>query len=194
MKLKFNPIGVCAIIGALFLTSINTGCKKDDDKKNIVIPNQEEVITTLTYNLTPVGGGDPVKLVFRDLDGDGGVQPVITVDTLLAGTSYLGVLELLNESVQPVEDITKEVEEEGVEHQFFFMGDSALDVTYNDKDENDQPIGIHTQLTTSTSGVYALHIVLRHEPNKGASGVADGDITNAGGETDIEVHFDAPVK
>ncbi|HBK71516.1 MAG TPA: type 1 periplasmic binding fold superfamily protein, partial [Flavobacteriaceae bacterium] len=36
--------------------------------------------------------------------------------------------------------------------------------------------------------------ILRHEPNKSASGVSDGDITNAGGETDIEVIFNITVQ
>jgi hypothetical protein len=39
-----------------------------------------------------------------------------------------------------------------------------------------------------------LKITLRHEPNKKASGVVGGSITNAGGETDIEVSFDVEVK
>ena len=30
-------------------------------------------------------------------------------------------------------------------------------------------------------------VTLRHEPDKSAQGVSAGDITNAGGETDIEV-------
>ena len=37
-------------------------------------------------------------------------------------------------------------------------------------------------------------MTLRHEPAKDASGVAAGDITNAGGETDIEVTFDVTVE
>jgi hypothetical protein len=32
-------------------------------------------------------------------------------------------------------------------------------------------------------------VTLRHEPDKGAAGVSGGDITNAGGDTDIEVTF-----
>ena len=34
-----------------------------------------------------------------------------------------------------------------------------------------------------------MTVILRHEPNKAGAGVSDGDITNAGGETDIEVTF-----
>ena len=32
-------------------------------------------------------------------------------------------------------------------------------------------------------------MILKHEPNKSAAGVAGGDVTNAGGETDAEMEF-----
>ena len=35
----------------------------------------------------------------------------------------------------------------------------------------------------------SMTVILRHEPDKAGAGVSDGDITNAGGETDIEVTF-----
>jgi hypothetical protein len=35
---------------------------------------------------------------------------------------------------------------------------------------------------------------LRHEPAKSAAGVADGDLTEAGGETDVEVVFEVIVE
>ena len=95
-----------------------TGCKKDDP----VIPNEEEVITTLNYTLIPSDGGTPVVLSFQDLDGDGGDPPVITGGTLAMNTTYNGSLELLNETETPPGDITEEVEEEADEHQFFFQG------------------------------------------------------------------------
>ncbi len=41
-------------------------CSSDDSKP----VNEEEVITTVTVTLTPVGGGTPVVLTSRDLDGD----------------------------------------------------------------------------------------------------------------------------
>jgi len=49
-------------------------------------------------------------------------------------------------------------------------------------------------LTTDAAGSGTITVILRHEPDKGASGVNDGDITNAGGETDIEVTFDVTVQ
>ncbi|MBT3173884.1 MAG: type 1 periplasmic binding fold superfamily protein [Lentimicrobiaceae bacterium] len=167
-----------------------TGCKKDDP----VIPNEEEVITTLNYTLIPSDGGTPVVLSFQDLDGDGGDPPVITGGTLAMNTTYDGSLELLNETETPPGDITEEVEEEALEHQFFFQTSiGGVSFTYEDTDTNGNPIGILTKVTTEGSGNGTITVILRHEPDKDASGVSNGDITNAGGETDIEVVFNVEV-
>lgn len=174
----------------LFLSLLATllvfsSCDKDDDP---VVVNDEEVITTLNYTLTPNGGGDVVVLSFEDKDGDGGNSPVITGGTLAANTTYNGSLELLNESESPAEDITEEIMEEDEDHQFFFQSTvSNLSVAYNDKDADNNPVGLNSLLTTGGAASGTLTITLRHEPNKSGSGVSGGDITNAGGETDIEV-------
>ena len=189
MKKPFYLLLIVALSASI------SSCDKDDEPKCPVIPNEEEVITTLTYTLTPSGGGDDVVLKFQDLDGDGGNAPVLTVEDLAANTTYSGVVELLNETETPAEDITLEVEEEGDEHQFFMSSTLAgLSVSYTDTDADGNPIGITTELITSDAGSGVLTVILRHEPNKGASGVSGGDITNAGGETDIEVDFDVNVQ
>lgn len=163
-----------------------TSCEKDDP----VIPNEEELITTVIYQLTPVGGGGMVEMRYTDLDGDGGDSPLILNGTLQPNTSYTGVLTLLNEQESPAEDITEEIEEEATEHQFFFEPSNAsISVAYDDMDSNGEAIGLSSILTTTNSDTAALTITLRHEPNKTATGVSAGDITNAGGETDIEVTF-----
>ncbi len=163
-------------------------CEKDDP----VIPNEEELITTLTYTLTPQAGGDAVVFSFQSLEGN---SPVIKNGTLSAHTIYEGEIKLLNEVAAPAEDITVEVEEEGDEHQFFFNSTvPEINVFYADMDVNDKPIGISNILTTEAAGAGKLTIILRHTPNKEAEGVAAGDVTNAGGETDIEVTFDVNVQ
>ena len=168
-----------------------TGCKKDDP----VIPNEEEVITTLNYTLTPSDGGTPVVFTFQDLDGDGGNPPIITGGTLAMNTTYIGFLELLNELETPPGNITEEVEEEADEHQFFFQTSlSGVNFSYDDMDANGNPIGLLTTVTTEGPGNGTITVILRHEPDKFALGVSNGDITNAGGETDIEVVFNVEVK
>lgn len=174
------------LFGVLFLNS----CKDDDP----VEENDEEVITTLTYTLTPTTG-DAVTLSFSDLDGDGGNDPVITGGTLQANMTYTGALDLKNESETPAESITEEIEEEDLEHQFFFtVAGANLTVAYGDQDANGNPLGLATTLTTGDASTGTLQVVLRHEPDKSATGVSTGDITNAGGETDIEVTFDITIQ
>jgi hypothetical protein len=172
-----------------------TSCKKDEPDDPI-IPNQEELITTLTYTLEPSSGGTNIVLNFQDLDGDGGDPPIISVSGPLAsGETYNGQLTVLDESSTPVDDITVEVEEESEDHQFFFLAE-VVDVTvsYSDSDADGNPIGISSQLVAGAASSGTLQITLRHEPDKNAAGVSDGSITNAGGETDIEVSFDIDVQ
>lgn len=186
MAKKFLCI-VLVLTASLFFTA----CEKDDP--DIIV--EPEVITTLNYTLTPTGGGAAITLSFQDLDGDGGNAPTITGGTLAANQSYTGVLELLNESASPIEDITIDIEEDDEAHQFFFQSNvSNLTVAYNDQDADGNPIGLTSALTTGMAASGTLTIILRHEPNKSASGVSGGDITNAGGETDIEVSFPIDVQ
>ena len=170
---------------------IFVSCEKDDPEP----PVEEEVITTLTYTLSPDGGGADVVLSFVDLDGDGGNDPVITGGTLSANTTYSGSIVLLNETETPAEDVTEEIEEEDEEHQFFFETTvSGLSIAYNDTDEDGNPIGLSSSVTTGSASSGTITVTLRHEPDKNASGVSDGNIANAGGETDIEVVFSVEVQ
>ena len=183
-------------VSILFLsTLVFTACSNDDDNPTPV--NEEEVITTLTATLISVGGGDAITLQTRDLDGDGPNAPVITISGPLAiGTTYNGSLELLNETETPAELINTEIEEEDDEHQFFFQATNSIATfSYVDFDGNDNPLGLEFTLTTSdVAGLGNITITLRHEPNKEAAGVSEGDITNAGGETDIQATFAVEVQ
>ena len=190
---KINLLLALGVFSMLFITS----CEKDEPDDPI-IPNEQEVITTLNYTLTPESG-TPIILSFRDLDGDGGNEPIISDGTLASGMSYIGSMELLNELEDPAEDITLEVAEEQLEHQFFYETSfptelSDVNIAYNDLDEEGNPIGLSTVLTTGEMGSGTITVTLRHEPNKDAAGVSSGDIANAGGETDIEVTFNVEIQ
>tara|TARA_Y100000385_G_C13026540_1_gene608673 strand:+ start:186 stop:722 length:537 start_codon:yes stop_codon:yes gene_type:complete len=155
-------------------------------------PNEEELITTFTVDL--IGPSSSATLSYVDLDGDGGSAPVISVDSLESNTVYTGSLTLLNEIDSPAEDITAEIFDEADDHQFFFSSTGASVFTYNDQDSDGNPVGLEFELTTASSGTENYSIILRHEPVKTAAGVSEGDITNAGGETDIEVVFEVVIK
>lgn len=174
----------------LITVSMFWSCEKNDPE----IQNEEELITTLSYTLT-APDNSKIVLSFKDLDGDGGNAPVITSGVLKANTAYTGVLTLLNESVSPADDITKEVLEEADEHQLFFtLTQANMTVTYDDTDKNGNPLGLKTKVTTRAASSGKLKITLKHEPNKTAMGVKDGNIANAGGETDIEVEFNVQIQ
>jgi len=175
-----------SILAITILAITFTSCSDDDD--NPVPVNAEEVITTLTATLNSTAGD--ITLTSRDLDGsDGPDDPVITVSSpLAANTMYTGSLDLLNETEDPAESITEEIEEEDDEHQFFFSS-SLVSTEYLDMDDDGNPIGLAFTLTTGDAGTGNITITLRHEPAKSAEGVSDGNIANAGGETDIAVTF-----
>jgi hypothetical protein len=178
----------------LALGMLITSCGDDDP----VIPNEEELITTVSLSFFDPVTMDPINNIsatFRDLDGDGGDAPVIDDLTLDANTRYLMALEFTNELEEPAEDITEEVIEEGDEHQVFFSVSGAdLDVDYADADVLGQPLGVQSFFNSGQASSGQLTIVLRHMPDKTAAGVADGDIANAGGETDIEVTFNVAIQ
>lgn len=174
-----------------FTSVLITSCNNDDE-----LPDDgEELITTLTFSLTNLTTQETVTLTFQDTDGDGGNAPVVTVEDLKSNTSYAGSVTFLDESnADDVEDITEEIEEEDLEHQVFYSSSIAgMNFSYTDADPDGNPIGLSTMVSTGDAGSGTITVVLRHEPDKSASGVSDGDISNAGGETDIEVTFSVNV-
>lgn len=175
---------------AIFATVLFVSCSNDDDTPEPV--NEEEVITTLTVTLSPNGGGTAITLQTRDLDGDGPNAPVVTVsESLATGITYSGTIVLLNETVNPPENITEEVEEENLDHQFFYTLGGGLDVTtaYSNFDDNGNPLGTEFTLTAGTASSGTLTFTLRHEPTKPNTGLGD-----AGGETDIAATFNVVVQ
>ena len=179
------------LLAILFFTmTILISCNDDDD--DIIPVNEEEVITTMTITMTPANGGTNVVLQTRDLDGDGPNPPVITVSGNLAtGISYMSKIVLLNETEDPAENITEEVEEESDEHQFFYTIGGGLDATttYSNFDGNGNPLGTEFSLDAGNASTGTLTFTLRHEPTKPNDGLGD-----AGGETDISATFNVTIE
>ncbi|HEY3404066.1 MAG TPA: hypothetical protein VGK59_11800 [Ohtaekwangia sp.] len=166
----------------LCTAAIVFSCK--DDPQPV---NEEELITTLIVDLTPIGGGEPLELKFFDEDGDGDIDPIITpsLAELNANTNYTAEITLLNETLSPAEDITEEVEEEMNDHLFCFtVTGSDVMVSYEDEDENGHPVGLVTEWEAGDSGTAGvIQIVLRHQP-----GTKNGDCPGPG-DSDIQVEF-----
>lgn len=182
------------LLPALFLATLLFSCSDDDTPPAPV--NEEEVITTMTITLQSPSG-EEIELKTFDADGDGPNDPVVTVSgNLAAATIYTGTIELLNETESPAEDITEEISEEDLEHQFFFNVGGGLDcvATYaaapGGFDSLGNPLGLTFNLTTSSAGSGTFTVTLRHEPTK----PNDGTLSGAGGETDIETTFSITVE
>lgn len=169
-----------------------TGCEDENTPEPV---NEEELITTVILTWTD-GSGGVATMTYEDLDGTGPDVPVVSADPLTANTTYTVAASFLNNAEDPAEDITIEIKDEDDEHQVFFLIDQGLNLsfTYSDMDDNQNPIGLLNDFTTGDASQGNLNVVLRHEPNKSAAGVSDGDITNAGGETDISIDFDVVIQ
>jgi len=191
---------------ALVLTfaGILSGCKDDDPKKE----DTPELITKATLTFTPTGGGTAVVVTATDPDGEG-VQD-IAVDgpiNLTKDKTYTLTIALINElaaATDPEYNITNEVEEEGIEHQFFFSwtnnvysnptGNGNVDnradpVNYtggsNSKDADNRNLGLTTTWTSATSAASGtFRVLLKHQPDL-KSDTSDSNT----GETDLDISF-----
>jgi len=169
------------------LMCIIASCEKDK-KNNVTAPpvvNEEELITTFRITFTDAAGIQPVVVAqFVDLDGAGGNAPS-TFDTirLLANTTYYASISLLNESVNPVEDLTIEVEAEDQDHLFCFSPTGTLNLVIARTDsDGTYEVGLLSSWITQTTSIGETTITLKHQPS-----VKNGQCDP--GETDIELTF-----
>ncbi len=169
---------------AFLLVLISCGKDKDDPETPPAIVNEEELITTVTLEFTdPLGIYPDVSATFRDTDGPGGVEPS-RFDTiyLVPSVLYNAHIVLLNESVDPAENITDEVLEEASDHLFCYTPQGLdLEIVRTDTD-GALEIGIQSTWQTGASGEGNVQVVLKHQP-----GIKDGSCEP--GETDVELDF-----
>jgi len=183
-----KTIKTYSILTITLFTLFVTGCKKDKDtpkpSSNTSPVNEVEVITSAILSFVDTAGVQPsVQYAFRDPDGDGGNAPT-QHDTirLVANTYYNATIQLLNETVNPAEDITLEVQDENDQHLFCYApSNTNVSIVRTDSDGTYE-VGITTFWSTGASANGETTVTLRHQP-----GVKDG--TCAPGETDIEVIF-----
>ncbi|WKV13359.1 hypothetical protein [Marivirga harenae] len=188
--MKTQTLSILRSMLLLVAVLLFSRCNTEDPEPE----NEEELITTLEMTFTPVAGGSDVVFSVFDEDGDGPIEPVYTNGTLAADTDYNVSIEVRNDEEN--EDITAEIIEEDEEHQFFFQKSNGLNIefAYDDADGNGDPIGLATIFSTGEASDGQLVVILRHEPDKSAAGVTNGDPSNAGGETDIQATFDVVIE
>lgn len=197
-----------SLFAGLTLSVATVGCGGDKNEEG----NEPEVITTVTLTFTPSGGGTPVVANVNDPDGDGGNPPMIDTVNLAAGMFDMSV-KFENRLEKPPTDISKEVQDEGDEHQVFFTGtavsgpasnqpNAPLMQSYADMDAKGLPLGLTNKITAS-KGTGTLTVTLRHLPPVNnmavkAAGLADTvrnqGFSAIGGSTDAQVNFPVTVE
>ena len=191
----------------LFLNSVLfiSGCKKDDPTKEDV----PELITKATITFTPNSSSPGSVVVVTATDPDFNGAQDIKVDgaiNLTIGAVYTLTVQLVNEVYEITDeryDISKEIEKQGAEHQFFFswtgelflnpLGDGNID-NRNDPlnygaslDKNGRPLGITTTWTTSpvaSTENNSFRILLKHQPD-----LKSNTSTSDDGESDLDLTF-----
>jgi hypothetical protein len=204
-KSMLSKTGRLALLTA-FSLALGAGCEDDHGHGH---DHETEVITTIELTFTPDGGAEPIVAKFQDLDGDGGESGTSDPIDLLAGSTYTLTIRFLNESDEPVEDITEEVEAEAEEHMIFFGGDAPVMHAYADTEadygdnavDEDLPVGLANTITTDAAGTGSFRVMLRHlpelngEPQKTADlaqAFADGETLP--GDVDADVSFELTVE
>lgn len=190
MKSYLGKFAVSILLsGVLF-----TACKKD--KGENIEENEEEVITTMIVKLTPASGGATVEYKFDDADGPGGAAPVKELITLAANKTYKVELLLLNKTVNPVDTVSAEVEEEADAHRFYFEPSTGSNIAVSglDTDDNGIPVGLNSTWTTTAAATGKLKITLRHYPGNPPGKALADLVTSSKSGSDIEVEFDTKVQ
>jgi len=202
MKTKVKSVIGVLLVGSVFMF----GCKDDGFPEP---ENEGEVITDVVLKFTnTTNSNDTVIARAQDPDGTG-IQELTILDTIILDTSktYTLTLDLLN-ALDPtdVESITEEVNEEGVDHKFFFsfsnnafanpLGDGNFDnaadaLNYNDLDVKSNGIGLSTTWTTNnvllSNGSFQIR--LQHQPD-----IKTANSTVNDGDTDIDLTFVLNIK
>jgi hypothetical protein len=177
-------------LSAVAMITLLGSCSDDPE-----VTNEEEVITKITVTLT-TAGGTPVLLSWTDTNLNSIVDPaeITASGSLLAGKAYTATIELLNESADPVINVSEEVKEEAEDHIFCFTA-TNVNLTFSgfDTDANGQPLGISSTWTTGTASTGTVTIKLWHQPGfKTGSCPLSGD--PGIGETDVDIDFNVQIQ
>lgn len=160
-------------------------------KNSIDAADENELITSVKLNFT--AGGTTQTFSYSDPDGDGGKAPTIETINLKSNTTYTLTIGILDESKNPVVDVTNEISLAKDEHLFIYTPSPSnlLTYTYGDKDSRNLSVGLTGSVTTSKAANGTLKVQLRHQPPINGTPVKDG--TTAPGSDDINIDFNVNV-
>lgn len=182
-KRFFKTIILIATLSIIF-----TAC----NKKDVPIPDEQELITTMKLSVTD-GGSFSKTFIYKIENGFGSTtQGTVQIDTiaLAANTTYSVTAELFNEKADPIENTTDEILQEQDEHLFLYQstpasGAGSIAFSKGSKDHNGLPFNQTITFTTGNAGAGRLQIDLMHQPTN-KNGITP-DVS--GGETDAEAVY-----
>lgn len=182
-----NNLKLLLVIAAFALAI--TSCKKDS-----VDANDNEVITTVQLQITPVGGGTALTYKWEDLDGPGGTSPVIDRITLATSKTYTVQVMLYDKTKTPPVVTSDEVRKEAVDHRLYFEPSAGANITVTnlDNDPNGIPLGLMSTFTTGSAATGTMKVTLRHYENGGKAAV--DLVSSTKSSTDAETTFNTTVK
>jgi hypothetical protein len=173
------------------IASIAISCRKQPEIPPAVV-NEPENITVIKLVFTDSAGIEtPSTFIWKDIDGNGGQNPVIDSVLLTKNKTYFTQIIILDETKNPTGDVSAEILNEGSDHQFFFIKSNInTNIMYNDQDKNGNPIGLKSIWRTGNISSGKVEIILKHQP--GVKVNSPGDI-NAG-SSDIDISFNTRIK
>jgi hypothetical protein len=150
---------VLLISGSLLILA---SCKKTSNPNNETEHSAVNGVELIFRQGTNVVG----TFVAEDPDGDGGSPPTrIDPITLTAGQVYTAQIVIKNISNGIVKDITPTIQQQGREHEFFYLpAGVAVTITKTDKDVNGFPLGILSGWTAGAAGNGSVTVKLMHKP------------------------------
>lgn len=169
------------LVMALAVGFFNQGCDKHDHTEG-------EVITRFVVHLTGIGNSFNQEFEAKDDDGDGVFNSIDPI-TLPIGSAFMCHLHVYDDTKNPVEDITEEIEAESNAHLFTYAVAGANIVVGNlNTDSNGAPFGLESIWTSAAASSGSVKITLYHEPtNKNST-------TDPGGDVDVEVTFPVTIQ
>ncbi|SFU12408.1 hypothetical protein SAMN04489724_4109 [Algoriphagus locisalis] len=191
------------LIAFAFVSFAMASCSSEDP----VPENDGEVITDVTLMFQEIDAsgnavGSPVEFTASDAEGiEVGGAPTIETVMLAKGKTYEMSIEVYN-SIEN-ENITEEIQEEGDEHQFYFLGSaftSSPFLSYTYDDEGTELIGLKGIVSVQQSPGFStaeMRVILRHDLDKNFPGADNPNFTDyaqAGGESDLDITFPVVVE
>jgi len=174
-----------AIIFGLTTLITISACKKQDDHDDDH-DDENELITSVKLHFIDPATNDTLNFAWRQ---PAGPATAISVDTikLVPGKTYIGLVEFWDESENPAENITEEIQSSPNEHRVVYTSSTQrIQTNITDVDTNIPPIelGLKFNAITTTTGadIGIFQVVLRHytssSPKTGGlqNGTADADV------------------